>query len=86
MNDIPKATPTFSRSTNTAGLVWTLSNIGVSGKLKMTTITGSTYDITHYLSFYTLSVFGIEFIQFWLIKLLPPSLYKAKEPILIEIS
>ena len=34
MFDIPKAIPTFSRSASTAGLVWTLFDVGVSGKLK----------------------------------------------------
>ena len=51
INNIPKATPTFLRFTNTPGLVWTLSDIGVSGKLKMAAITGGTYGKTQYLSF-----------------------------------
>ena len=48
-NDILKATPTFSRFANTAGL-WTLSDIVVSGIWTITAIAGITDDITHYLS------------------------------------
>ena len=51
--EIPKATLTFSRSTNMAQLVWTLSDIGVGGKLKMAAITGSKHEITQYLNLYT---------------------------------
>ena len=40
-------------SSNSVGLVGTLSDTGVSGKSKMATITGSTYGVTQYLSFYT---------------------------------
>jgi hypothetical protein len=36
------------------GLVWTLSDIGVTAKSKMATINWSTYEITQYLSFYIL--------------------------------
>ena len=53
-NEIPKATSTFSGSSNSVGLVGTLSDIGVSGKLKMGAITGSTYEKMQYLSFYTI--------------------------------
>ena len=42
INEIPKATATFSRSSNSVVLVWTLSDIGVRGKSKMAAITGST--------------------------------------------
>ena len=33
-----------------ARLVWTLSDIGISGESKMVAITGCTYGITHYIS------------------------------------
>ena len=50
--EIPKATPTFSRSASTAEVVWTLSDVGVSSKIKMAAITGRTYGITQYLRFF----------------------------------
>ena len=37
-----KATPTFSGLSNMAGIIRTLFDVGVSGKLKMAAITGST--------------------------------------------
>ena len=52
-DEISKATLTFSGSSNSLGLVWTLSDIGLSGKSKIATITGSTYEITQYLTFYS---------------------------------
>jgi len=43
---------TFLGSSNTSGLVWTLTDIGMSDKSKMAAIIGSTNKITHYISFY----------------------------------
>ena len=43
----------MSGSSNTAGLVWTLSDIADSGKSEMVAITGSTYEIIQYISSYT---------------------------------
>ena len=37
-NEIPKATPILSGSSNSMELVWTLSDIGVSGKSKIAAI------------------------------------------------
>ena len=47
-NETPKATPTFSRFTNTVELVWTLSDIGNS---KMAAITGCTYEMMQISAF-----------------------------------
>jgi len=47
-----KATHTLVESSNTAGLVWTLADIGVSDKAKIAAINGSTNEIIQYLSFY----------------------------------
>ena len=50
---MPKALPTFMGSSNSVGLGRALSDNGVSGNSKLVIITGSTYEITQYLSFYT---------------------------------
>ena len=52
-NEIPKATPTFSGSSNSVKLVWTLSDIGVSGESKMDAINRKYVDSTVYLISYT---------------------------------
>jgi len=53
INEVPKVTPTFLGCRNTIELVFTLSDIGVSSKSQMSSITRSTYEITQNLSFYT---------------------------------
>ena len=53
VNEIPMATHTFLGSNNSVGLVRTLSDSGVSTKSTMVASTGSTYEITQYISFYT---------------------------------
>ena len=52
-NDIPKATPTFlgSSNSNTAEIVWTLSDIQVTHKSKMVANTGSEYVMSQNLTF-----------------------------------
>ena len=45
INNIPKATPIFSGSSNSIVLLWTLTDIGVSGKSKKAAIARSTYEI-----------------------------------------
>ena len=47
-DEIPKVTPTFSGSSNTAELMWTRFDVAVTGEAKMAAITGSTYVITQY--------------------------------------
>ena len=51
-NVITKARPTFSGSSNTAGMVWTHSDIGVSGESMIAIIIGSTFEHTQWLSFH----------------------------------
>ena len=43
---IPKAAPKFSGSSNTAGIIWTLADIRVTGKSKMAAITRGEYVIS----------------------------------------
>jgi hypothetical protein len=43
----------ISGSSNTAEIMLTLSGVGVSGNLQMAALLGGTYEITHFLSFYT---------------------------------
>ena len=52
-NEIPTATSTFSGSSNTVGLLWILSDVGVTGKSKMAAINRIYTCNNEYLSLHT---------------------------------
>jgi len=73
INETPKATLIFIGCSNRE-LVWTFTDIGVGGKSKIAAISGNTYDITRFVSFYTrysneipkaIHIFGVQQLGAW---------------------